>query len=44
MLGCSRQNVMYLLVHGRLKGWRVNPKCWVVEIDSIERYKAEKQK
>ena len=41
-LKCTRQNVAYLLVKGRLTGWQVNGKCWVVDRSSVERYERER--
>jgi hypothetical protein len=42
MLGCSRQNVLYLLAHERLVGWKVNGKCWVVDVASVEAHKIKR--
>jgi excisionase family DNA binding protein len=42
VLGCTRQNVMYLLARGKLAGWQVNGRCWVVERASLEKLAAER--
>jgi hypothetical protein len=42
-LKCTRQNVMYLLAKGHLTGWQVNPKCWVVDVASIEKREQERE-
>jgi excisionase family DNA binding protein len=38
-MGCTRQNVLYLLAKGKLDGWQVNGKCWVVRAASVTAYK-----
>ena len=38
-IGCTRQNVLYLLAKKKLDGWQVNGKCWVVRAASVEAYR-----
>ena len=44
IIGGTPRNVLYLIVKGKLTGQQINPKCWVVDLASIERYMAKKQK
>jgi len=44
MLGCSRQNVLYLLAKRRIDGTLIGPKCWAVDVASLRRYAQEKNK
>jgi excisionase family DNA binding protein len=41
-LGCSRQNVLYLLAKGRLTGTLIGPRCWAVDVASVEAYKSKR--
>lgn len=35
-LGVTKQRVLYLIGHGRLAAEQVSPKCWMVQIASVE--------
>ena len=41
-LGCSRQNVLYLLAKGRIDGWQINGKAWAVVVASVDKYRVER--
>jgi hypothetical protein len=43
-LGCTRQNVLYLLAKGRLTGTLIGPRCWAVDVASVARYQRERIK
>jgi excisionase family DNA binding protein len=41
-LGCTRQNVLYLLAKGRIDGWQINGKAWAVVVASVDKYRVER--
>jgi len=38
ILGCTKQNVSYLLVKGHIEGWQINSRCWAVVAASVRSY------
>lgn len=37
-LGCTVQNVRWLLARGKLEGWQVNRRAWIVCAKSVAAY------
>lgn len=44
MSGVSRQGIRKALVQGRLRGWQIPPKLWVVDRADLQRWIKERSK